>query len=135
VSYQIRRTPYGFRFEHEGCPSTADVEAFCAEARDAIDDTWGSFCVLSDQRQLELFPRDGAAELGRLMAHAGASGLQRSVAVVGSVTCQMQVDRLVANARDGDESVVVRASDHDDPISVAEAWVRDGVHPDAAATR
>jgi hypothetical protein len=129
VNYEITRTDYGLRFEHGGQPDPSEMKAFCRDARTEIDAEPGSFCVLSDQRELEVFPQDGAEELGELMAHAQASGLERSVAVVGSVTSKMQIDRLVSQARDGDHSIVVRAEDHTDPIDVAREWLETGVDP------
>ncbi|MFB6177305.1 MAG: hypothetical protein ABEI99_09220 [Halobaculum sp.] len=125
MSHRIDRTEYGFRFEHIGKPDSEEVVQFCEDARHAIDQTDGTFCVLSDQRELEIFPE----ELSELMAHAQSAGLTRSAAVVGSLTSQMQIDRLVSQARDGDSSIVVRAEDHADPLDVAREWLESGVDP------
>ncbi|MEZ3117136.1 hypothetical protein RYH80_14565 [Halobaculum sp. MBLA0147] len=129
MTHEITETEYGLRFTHDGRPTAADLETFCTDARRAVDDQPGAFGVLSDQRELEVFPRDATDELGQLMKHAKQSGLTRSVALVGSVTSQLQIDRLVEQSRGGDHSVVVQAGEHDDPVHVARRWIEDGVEP------
>lgn len=129
MTHEITETNYELRFTHTGRPTTADVEQFCTEAHSAVDSQHGEFGVVSDQRELELFPRDSSEELGRLMAHAQETGLVRSAALVGSVTSQLQIDRLLKQARGGDHSVVVQADEHDDPVAVARRWVEDGTPP------
>jgi hypothetical protein len=125
--YEVEPTEFGFRLEVAGSPDDEEVRAFVEEVRTRAEETTGTFGVVADFRDLEVFVREAAAHVEDLMEFCDGQGMERSATIVDSVTTKMQIERLVEAS--GIDDRVVDAADTDDSWATATDWVEDGVEP------
>ncbi|QDG51317.1 hypothetical protein FIV42_11360 [Persicimonas caeni] len=130
--YQIERTPYGYKLTFAGKIDAPEMAQWAQEARQKLKSSPDEFGVVVDMAELAPLKPDAQQEMVGGQAAFREHGMVRSAVIVKDAVVKMQFLRLARESGIYKWERYIDASRHDDPESVARAWVVDEVDPDAA---
>ncbi|MEZ3117135.1 hypothetical protein RYH80_14560 [Halobaculum sp. MBLA0147] len=131
--YDNTPTEYGYEMTFTGFIEIDEMRTWATTVRDALDghesDEW--HCLV-DMRDLDAMSPKAKDVMTEVKTECHREGLDRVATVVSDTTTRLQFQQMSRGTGAVAERYVA-ADQHETPLGVARAWVRDGVRPEGSA--